>query len=624
VRPDPTRTTPAESVIPEPTTPPEPAIPLEATTGPELTTEPGPIAPPDDRTAAPDNWRSGSGRLGHWAWRSAGRLGRALDWLRRLAFVAFMLRTASLIERAILRWSLRLGLPMLSAAVVLRSFPYRTSVNGVSFQVQGTLLTRPGLSADTTVGSWEFPEVDGLPFGAHVSPQNVDIVALAQAANNDVEAYAQRLQAGLRERLPDVILWLAVETVLGLLIGLGAAAAINMAIRYLRGLPRRRDEFRHRARQLTVALIAMVLVAGYGAVTFNSDWIRESRLTGTLAAARLFPDQLSAYYKRSKALDVLGSVVGIQGALQDKIEQTTTPGTALRIMFISDVHLAAVYPLVSQYAANYDVNLIINTGDEAEFGTKEELTPDFRQAITSLTRHTPMLWLAGNHDSPEVEDVMAKIPGVTVLGRKLESANGNGYTVSAGVVQAYGLRIAGVPDPRVYGGPGVYGADNPDVTNPLERSATDAALARLKGQPQQFDIFATHEPVAAAELLKLLPAQIRQTNSGHVHAQNATGDIQTGTGINLVEGSTGAGGLDNIVRGAAQPPIEFSIESVAANCQFTGVLRFQVRAPQTTKTNTPQAYGDDVTLSTEYFQPQQIAAGRTCAADLGIAPEQPL
>jgi hypothetical protein len=231
------------------------------------------------------------------------------------------------------------------------------------------------------------------------------------------------------------------------------------------------------------------------------------------------------------------------------------------------------------------------------------------------------LWLAGNHDSPEVEDVMAKLPGVTVLGDKEETADG--YSVSAGMVQAFGLRIAGLPDPRVYAGPGAYGADTPNVTDPLERSAVDEAVANVKSTGLKFDIFATHEPVAAAELRKALPSQIRQTNSGHVHAQNATGDLQTDAGINLIEGSTGAGGLDNIVRGLAQPPIEFSIESVATTCQFTRVLRFQVRSPQQVDETTPQSYGDDVTLSTEYFRPQQIDAGRICGTDVGITPVTP-
>ncbi len=541
---------------------------------------------------------------------------------RNTPLLPFVRHVAWLTGSLILRWVLRLALPLISVVVVLRSFPYTTDVEGVSFRVQATILHRSGLSADTTLGNWEFPNVDGLPFGVHVSPQNVDVVALARAANSDVAGFADRLQTGIRAELGDVIAWLVAETVIGLLLGLAASAALNMAVSYLRGHPRRPDELRHRARQLAAAAVVAALITVYGAVTYNRSWVRESRLTGTLAAAQLFPDQLDAYYKKSKAQDVLGSVLGIQGALQDTIEQKATPDTALRIMFISDVHLAAVYPLVAEYASNYDVDLIVNTGDESEFATRAELTPAYLQAITSLTAKTPMLWLAGNHDSPDVQTVMATIPGVTVLGHKRTTSEG--YGVSATALMAYGLRIAGLPDPRVYGGPGAYGADDPGVTDPLERSAVDHAVADVPRQGEPFDIFATHEPVAAAQLRKDLPGLIRQTDTGHVHAQNPTGNIQNDNGIDLVEGSTGAGGLDNIVRGVNQPPIEFSIESVATDCQFTRVLRFQIRSPQVVDETSPQAYGDDVTVSTVYFRPQKIEAERVCGTQLGIGAVQPL
>ena len=309
-------------------------------------------------------------------WRDRLRGWQARD--RSARFLRVTARISWFVERLVLRWSLRIGLPLLSVALVLRSFPFQTTAGGLTFRVEGTLVNRPGLSADTTLGNWEFPSLDGLPFGVHLSPQNVDIVALGQAAaSSDVTDYAQRLESDLRDRLPEAILWLVGETVLGLLIGLAAAAAVNMAVRYLRGLPRRTDELKHRARQLGAATMVTAFVVGYGAFTYNENWLRESRLTGTLAAAKLFPDQLQSYYQNSKALDVLGSVVSIQGALQDKIEQTASPSTALRIMFISDVHLAAVYPLVARYVADYDVNLIINTGDETEFATKAELTPAY-------------------------------------------------------------------------------------------------------------------------------------------------------------------------------------------------------------------------------------------------------
>lgn len=225
---------------------------------------------------------------------------------------------------------------------MVHSLPYHTTVQGVPLQVQATVFHRPGLSADTTVGNWVFPAVDGLPLGVHVSPENVDVLQLSTAASADPAAFAQKLQTDVKDELPAIIAWLLIETLLGIGFGLAAAAAVNMAIRYQRGLPRRCDEVAHRGRQLGAATAVVLAVAGYGAASYNRNWLHESRLTGTLAAAQLFPDQLSTYYnQRSKVYDVLGSVTGIQAALQNQIETNKLPGTALRIMFISDIHLVA-------------------------------------------------------------------------------------------------------------------------------------------------------------------------------------------------------------------------------------------------------------------------------------------
>jgi hypothetical protein len=544
-----------------------------------------------------------------------------------------------------LRWLLRLSLPLISAAAILQAFPYHATVQGVPFEVQGSLFTRPGLSADTTLGSWEFPEVSGVPFGVHVSPEDVDVLQLTRLADGDLPGFAARLQADFTAQLPQIAGWLIGELLLGLAIGLAVAAAINMSVRYLRGRPRRVHELRYRAAEGGVAVVLTAAVAAYGALTYNPDWVRDSRLTGTLAAAQLFPDQLSAYYtQQSKAVDVLGSVVGIQAALQAQIEDDRTPETALRIMVVSDMHLAANWPLVGQYAASYDVDLIIDAGDESAFGTSVELTAGYLDSIRAVTATTPMLWVAGNHDSPATVQIMRGIPGVTVLGTK--TATDDGYEVSAGVVQAYGLRIAGLSDPRVYGGPGPYGADDRAVTDPLQRAAVAAAVGPdddtaagatssapadgdPTGTPDPVDVFVAHEPVAAEALREELPGLIRQTVSGHVHAQNDSDEIQDGdAAIDLVEGSTGAGGLDNIVRGTERPPIEFSIESVGEDCQFTRVIRFSIRsaAPilvSPPDASTPQAFGDDVTATTVYFRPQDVDPARTCGTQLGITAEQP-
>jgi hypothetical protein len=213
---------------------------------------------------------------------------------------------------------------------------------------------------------------------------------------------------------------------------------------------------------------------------------------------------------------------------------------------------------------------------------------------------------------------MRSVPNVVVLGTKTRSPAG-GYRVGGQDLNAYGLDIAAVPDPRVYGGGGEFGAEDDATVNPLEKQAVDQAVASVS-KDHLFDIFATHEPVAVQQLLKKLSGQIRQTNAGHLHEQNSDSSIQKGDTIQLVEGSTGAGGLDELDRSRPPSPIEFSIESVAANCQFTRLVRFQITG--TAPTSARDVTSDklpQVAASTHYLRPQDIGANRSCATSLGIS-----
>src|SRR5262249_61628526 len=145
---------------------------------------------------------------------------------------------AKLVAAFVGRWVLRIGLPLAGAAAMLQLLPYRATAGGAHFKIQGSLLSRTSLSADTSFGSWTFPHVDGLPIGAHITPVNVDLVHIASQAAADPQGYAERLRADLVDQLPAIIAWMIGEVLVGVLLGLAAAAAINLAIRHLPRLPR--------------------------------------------------------------------------------------------------------------------------------------------------------------------------------------------------------------------------------------------------------------------------------------------------------------------------------------------------------------------------------------------------
>jgi hypothetical protein len=518
------------------------------------------------------------------------------------------------------RWTLRIALPLIGAAAMLRLFPYRGTAADVGFRAEGTLVTRPGFSVDTTFGSWEFPDVNALPVGVHIRPEDVDVVGLAAIATQDGGAFAERLRSEIENQVPSILAWLAGTALIGVLLGLAAAALVNLAVRQLRGRERRPDELGIRVRQLATAGGVVVVVAAVGAATYNPQWAKDSRTTGTIAALQLFPDQLDEYYAQgNKFTDVLGAVASIQADLQGGIDDRAVSAAAFRVMHISDMHLARNYPLVSRYVDTFEVDLVVNTGDEAAFGTAAEMTAGYRAQIRELTEKVPMIWVAGNHDSPTTVDIMRSIPGVVVLGDK--QAEGEGFVVTAEQVDAFGLRIGGVADPRVYGASGDFGADAREVVDPLQRNAVDTALVGV-GPESRFDVFLAHEPVATERIVEVLDGRVRQVNSGHTHVQNGNDDVQRDGYLNLVEGSTGAGGLDNLNRDEARPPIEFTVETVGIDCTFTKVVRVQL--PATATDSSLAGAEQQVRTSTLYLPADEAVTGRVCSTALGIGEVTPV
>lgn len=509
-----------------------------------------------------------------------------------------------------------------ATAGLMQAAPYHGKAGDIPFTAKGTLFTRPGISADTAVGSWEFPNVDGLPVGVHVSPEDVNVLTMARNASPNTRAYVEKLQVDFQSQAPKIERWLGGEVAAGVLAGLLLTAFSEWSIAHLRNRSKREDEWQHQGKRALATVATLGVLAGYGAATYNPDWAKESRLTGTLAAAQGVRHDLASFYgPDTKSYGVLQGILAIQSGLQEKIGEKQ-PATAFNIMFVSDMHLANTYDLVAQYAEEFGVKLIVNTGDESEFGTRAEMTPEYLDSLKDLTKKVPMLWIAGNHDSPETVSIMRKIPGVTVLGTKERNHEKSSYDVTAQFVEAYGLTIGGLPDPRVYGGNDEYGSNDPSVTHALETKAVNEAL-KNSVDSTYFDIFAVHEPVAATEVVKQLgPKHLRQVNFGHRHMQNPSKDIQKDKVITLEEGSTGGGGLDHIDTHAS--PVQFTIASIAPNCQETKLLRYSLSPSISGIGNARDYNGGVTTVDTIYLRTQNIEAGRSCATDLGIGTVQDL
>ncbi len=501
--------------------------------------------------------------------------------------------------------SLVVGVLTASAAVTL--WPYRSSVAGVSFVASASVTpSRQGLTMDTSLGALQFRDVTVLPLGLHVTPRiDLSVVRAATAPDGD---FTERVRSDLRSQAEPLMIHFAGLAVTGLLVGSAAGDLLVdgvLAVAAGAVSPTRRRRFRLARDGLIVTGVTAVVtmsIATVALLTYQSDWYTRYSVTGVLADVAATPARLSALDTRdNQTADKIRAVLSLQDALTKPPPASTAPPTAFAIMFISDVHRRDIYPYLQQYIDANDVKLIVDTGDETLFGKSFELTRDYLASIRKVTSRTPMVWVKGNHDSAEIARAMAAIPGVTVL--------------DGTILPAFGLQIYGTADPRVYGAAGDLGSDDPRVVTRVETQAAADALSALN-RSTYLDLLLAHEPVEADSLATALGPGVRAQASGHVHHQNAASDLQRAdqADIRLIEGTTGMGGL----LANNGDPMEFSIMSVATNCQFTRIVRYQLQDPALPTEALSSSFGTNSSFAVHYFHRQQITGDRICSTDLGI------
>lgn len=502
--------------------------------------------------------------------------------------------------------SLLAGLAVAGACATL--FPYRTSIAGVPITVSATVTpSHRGISVDSSVGNLQFRDVSALPFGVHVSPR-IDLASV-RAVTAGGPAFSSRARHDLAVRVPRMVWHFAVALLTGLLLGcLAGGLLFDGTLLLLMPRVARQDRARRRRLRATafaaagLTAVSAGVLGGLLLLTYRPDWSTRYAVTGLLVDVASTPAQLASLDARDAgAADKLRAVLRLQDALTKPVVDSTTPAAAFRILFISDIHRRDIYPYLRQYIDANDVSLIVNTGDETLVGSTSELTRNYVAAVQAVTARTPMVWVKGNHDSPAIARAMDRIPGVTVL--------------DGTVVNAYGLQIYGIGDPRNYGAPGDAGSDTPRVVTAFENRAAERALTGID-RNAYLDLLVAHEPVEADALASSLGASVRAQASGHLHHQNPERDLQAGgrAPLRLVEGSTGLGGLF----ADAGDPMEFSIMSVTSGCQFTRIVRYALSDPALPTESRLASFGASSSFTVHYFSPQPISPDRLCSDGLGV------
>lgn len=385
---------------------------------------------------------------------------------------------------------------------------------------------RPALDGRTTV---QIPPLGSLEMNSHWGPvlleARVTEVRTEQARGLiESDAAFEKFTDSIAEQLRNGVIVMVLR---GVLLGLVVAFLAGLVV------------FRSWRRALFgtgSALGGMLVIGLVAAGTFNPQSVAEPRYTGLLAnAPQLVGDAQSIVQRfgeyRAQLAKLVGNVSQLYSATSTLPTYEPDPNT-LRVLHVSDIHLNPVaWSVIGQVSEQFKVDIIIDTGDLTDHGTKAETK--FVDEIEKLD--VPYVFVRGNHDSAATQRAVADQDNAIVLDDDLHEIEG--------------LKIYGMGDPRFT--PDKSTRD--DNVGAVQLQTDAAAFAeRLRLAQTLPDVVVAHDSNMGRPFSGLTPLVL----SGHTH-RRSTSLLPTGTRM-FVQGSTGGAGLRGLEH-EEPTPVELSI-----------------------------------------------------------------
>lgn len=387
-------------------------------------------------------------------------------------------------------------------------------------------VVRPALSGTTTI---RLAPLGTIELDTHAAPVAIEL-RVNELRPDEAERIAadpatlERLEREIAEDAEGILLALARRAIVAAVVGglLGALAA------------------RLRWREALVGAATGLLVAGgltaATVASFRPEAIAEPRYTGLLTVApRAVGDVQSIVERFDDYREQLTALVGNVVTIYRAAEQLPSldPGDeAIRLLHVSDLHNNPQgYDLVAQLAEDFEVDLVVDTGDISDWGTAPEALLVERIADLDV----PYVFVRGNHDSRRIQRAVARQGAIVLDGGSADVAR---------------LRIWGRGDPRFT--PDQQEDDSEEAQQQaIEDFATEVDDLVAAAPPESIDVVALHDPSAAAELEGDVPLVL----AGHRHEPDV---IELADTLLLVEGSTGGAGLRGL-QGQDPTPLTASV-----------------------------------------------------------------
>ena len=282
------------------------------------------------------------------------------------------------------------------------------------------------------------------------------------------------------------------------------------------------------------AALALLVTGLATAIDYDTQAIDEPRLEGSLAYVPQAVQVVGEFVERNDAyterLGDLGTQLAFfhQSLLLSAEENPVDRSDQVRFLVITDLHLnRAGFALARSLASAYDVDGVINLGDDTDWGSGQE--SEFLSGAADFG--VPYVWIRGNHDSRATQARVAAAGGIVL---------------DDDVTEVAGVRF--------------YGIGDPTFTPQKSREVIDAGEQRFKARwseevfaeryatataAQPVDVVLVHDEAMATALPDVLERQPTSRHpslvlSGHRHRflNHELGDLRA-----IQMGSTGGAGL---------------------------------------------------------------------------------
>ena len=399
---------------------------------------------------------------------------------------------------------------------------------------------RPSLHGGTAV---QIPPLGSLDVQTHQGPAHLEVRldALDQKRTEAIVSSPNGLTLASQTAVVDVqsgVTRLALQSTGAAL--LGAMALGALIYRDMRKIA------------MCGGLAVLVIASSLGAAlsTFKPSSVEEPQYHGLLANApavigdaRSIANRFDAY--KAELQRLVDNVSRLYATISTLPVYQPDAGT-IRALHVSDLHLnPAAWPIIATVAQQYQINMVLDTGDINDWGTATESS--FVDSIGTLK--VPYVYIRGNHDSTFTAAAIAKQHNAIVLENS--------------VTRVDGLTIAGIGDPRFT--PDKSTADrDPHVHDDGAASHQEADLVAASGDrlastirayPQPVNVALVHDPASAGGLAGTAPLVL----AGHLHARKTETLTNDGKStFMMVQGSTGGAGLRGL-EGEQPTPLEMSV-----------------------------------------------------------------